>query len=239
MQGHESMPGMIPQALIEVFRQVERTPNKEFLLRMSMMEIYNEVCSAAQHALSLLPACALVAGCAGPNTQGRELLRPEWACLSGLPLGPWCALHIRRAGRALASVHHTNPSWPATLPQVLNDLLNPSKANLKLREDPRRGFYVEGITEETLVSMEHALSVVQAGDTHRKVSSPMARRGGGCGHGVGLCGRGRTEGLSWERERGVAGATGHSAVSVRGAWAAMQAGARCDAWQAGTNSMLG
>lgn len=57
------MPGMIPQALIEVFRQVERTPNKEFLLRMSMMEIYNEVRSgsAAQRALGLLPACARVA----------------------------------------------------------------------------------------------------------------------------------------------------------------------------------
>ena len=32
--------------------------------------------------------------------------------------------------------------------EVLNDLLNPARTNLKLREDPRRGFYVEGITEE-------------------------------------------------------------------------------------------
>ena len=54
--------------------------------------------------------------------------------------------------------------------QVLNDLLNPSKMNLKLREDPRRGFYVEGITEETLLSADHALSVIAAGDAHRKVS---------------------------------------------------------------------
>jgi len=53
--------------------------------------------------------------------------------------------------------------------QVLNDLLDPLRANLKLREDPKRGFYVEGIKEETLVSAEHALSVVAIGVAHRKV----------------------------------------------------------------------
>jgi kinesin family protein 15 len=53
--------------------------------------------------------------------------------------------------------------------QVLNDLLDPSRANLKLREDPKRGFYVEGIKEETLVSAEHALSVIATGIAHRKV----------------------------------------------------------------------
>ena len=56
--------------------------------------------------------------------------------------------------------------------QVLNDLLDPSTANLKLREDPRRGFFVEGIKEETLVSAEHALSVIAMGVAHRKVISP-------------------------------------------------------------------
>lgn len=53
--------------------------------------------------------------------------------------------------------------------QVLNDLLDPSRANLKLREDPKRGFYVQGIKEETLVSAEHALSVIATGVAHRKV----------------------------------------------------------------------
>ena len=52
---------------------------------------------------------------------------------------------------------------------MLNDLLDPSRANLKLREDPKRGFYVEGIKEETLVSAEHALSVIATGVAHRKV----------------------------------------------------------------------
>ena len=49
LQGTDDSPGMIPLALTEVFRLVERSPKKEFLIRMSMMEIYNEV--------SALPAC--------------------------------------------------------------------------------------------------------------------------------------------------------------------------------------
>lgn len=53
---------------------------------------------------------------------------------------------------------------------MLNDLLDPARANLKLREDPNKGFFVENIKEETLVSAEHALSVIAAGDAHRKVS---------------------------------------------------------------------
>lgn len=52
----------------------------------------------------------------------------------------------------------------------MNDLLDPTRANLKLREDPAKGFFVEGIKEETLVSVEHALSVIAAGDANRKVS---------------------------------------------------------------------
>lgn len=56
---------------------------------------------------------------------------------------------------------------------MLNDLLDPARANLKLREDPSKGFFVENIKEETLVSVEHALSVIAAGDAHRKVSTSL------------------------------------------------------------------
>lgn len=65
--------------------------------------------------------------------------------------------------------HEHVANWMLLIAQVLNDLLDPSRANLKLREDPKRGFYVEGIMEETLVSAEHALSVIATGVAHRKV----------------------------------------------------------------------
>jgi hypothetical protein len=57
--------------------------------------------------------------------------------------------------------------------QVLNDLLDPSRTNLRLREDPRRGVHVEGIREETLVSAEHALQVIAMGNENRKASGSM------------------------------------------------------------------
>lgn len=43
MMGSDDVPGIVPHAIAEVFRIVAKTPKKEFLLRMSMMEIYNEV----------------------------------------------------------------------------------------------------------------------------------------------------------------------------------------------------
>ena len=55
LQGPDDAPGMIPLALLEVFRMVERTPQKEFLLRISMIELYNEVQPAASQ--GMLPPC--------------------------------------------------------------------------------------------------------------------------------------------------------------------------------------
>lgn len=107
MMGEVTNPGVVPRAIQDVFDIIEKTPDRDFLLRMSMMEIYNE---------------------------------------------------------------------------VLNDLLDPSRANLKLREDPKRGFYVEGIKEETLVSAEHALSVIATGVAHRKVSATSFNEGSSRSH---------------------------------------------------------
>ncbi|DBB05620.1 TPA: hypothetical protein ACH3X1_012239 [Trebouxia sp. C0004] len=107
MMGEVTNPGVVPRAIQDVFDIIEKTPDRDFLLRMSMMEIYNE---------------------------------------------------------------------------VLNDLLDPLRANLKLREDPKRGFYVEGIKEETLVSAEHALSVIATGVAHRKVSATSFNEGSSRSH---------------------------------------------------------
>ncbi|KAK9816490.1 hypothetical protein WJX72_000928 [[Myrmecia] bisecta] len=107
MMGDSSNPGIIMRAIRDVFAVIEQTPSREFLLRLSMMEIYNE---------------------------------------------------------------------------VLNDLLDPSRTNLKLREDARKGFFVESIKEETLVSAEHALSVIAAGDANRKVGATAYNEGSSRSH---------------------------------------------------------
>ena len=43
LQGEVTNPGVVPRAIQDVFDIIEKTPDRDFLLRMSMMEIYNEV----------------------------------------------------------------------------------------------------------------------------------------------------------------------------------------------------
>jgi centromeric protein E len=43
MSGDEDSPGIIPYALNEVFEYISKSENREFLLRVSYMEIYNEI----------------------------------------------------------------------------------------------------------------------------------------------------------------------------------------------------
>jgi hypothetical protein len=54
--------------------------------------------------------------------------------------------------------------------QVINDLLDPTGQNLRIREDSQ-GTYVEGIKEEVVLSPGHALSFIAAGEEHRHVGS--------------------------------------------------------------------
>ncbi|KAL6784755.1 KIN7A [Auxenochlorella protothecoides x Auxenochlorella symbiontica] len=66
--------------------------------------------------------------------------------------------------------------------EVLNDLLDPARSNLKLREDPRRGVGVEGITEENLVSAEHAIQVIARGNENRKTAATAFNEGSSRSH---------------------------------------------------------
>ncbi|XP_071924012.1 kinesin-like protein KIN-7E, chloroplastic isoform X2 [Coffea arabica] len=54
--------------------------------------------------------------------------------------------------------------------EVINDLLDPTGQNLRIREDTQ-GTFVEGIKEEVVLSPAHALSLIAAGEEHRHVGS--------------------------------------------------------------------
>ncbi|CAI0393167.1 unnamed protein product [Linum tenue] len=54
--------------------------------------------------------------------------------------------------------------------EVINDLLDSTGQNLRIREDSQ-GTYVEGIKEEVVLSPAHALSLVATGEAHRHVGS--------------------------------------------------------------------
>lgn len=107
MMGEESEPGIVPHTIAEVFQLIAKLPRKEFLLKMSMMEIYNE---------------------------------------------------------------------------VINDLFDPTRTNLRLREDPKRGVYVENLKQETLLSAEHALQLIAMGNEHRKTSATAFNEGSSRSH---------------------------------------------------------
>lgn len=42
MMGNDDEPGIIPQAILEVFNYIKADPDREFLLRISYLESYNE-----------------------------------------------------------------------------------------------------------------------------------------------------------------------------------------------------
>ncbi|XP_062159390.1 kinesin-like protein KIN-7C, mitochondrial [Alnus glutinosa] len=54
--------------------------------------------------------------------------------------------------------------------EVINDLLDPTGQNLRIREDAQ-GTYVERIKEEVVLSPAHALSLIASGEEHRHVGS--------------------------------------------------------------------
>ena len=45
-QGYQDDPGIVQRSIRDVFKAIEQSPERDFLLSFSMMEIYNEVCSA-------------------------------------------------------------------------------------------------------------------------------------------------------------------------------------------------
>lgn len=52
---------------------------------------------------------------------------------------------------------------------MLNDLFDPNKTNLKVREHKSKGVHVEGLTEVELESAEHALALIETGNANRRV----------------------------------------------------------------------
>lgn len=54
---------------------------------------------------------------------------------------------------------------------VINDLLSPGMMNLRIHEDASRGIYVGGLKEEIVLSPEHVLSLIAAGEAQRHVGA--------------------------------------------------------------------
>lgn len=87
MMGDAAEPGIVPQAVHQLFELIENMPSKEFLLRLSMMEIYNEVGARS----SVAPTCFFSGGRCPWVTPAVLLMR-------SVSLGHWClCFHARAA----------------------------------------------------------------------------------------------------------------------------------------------
>ncbi|KAK2659463.1 hypothetical protein Ddye_005996 [Dipteronia dyeriana] len=129
MHGEQKSPGIIPLAVKDVFGIIQETPGREFLLRVSYLEIYNEDITTKE-----------------TIGTGRE-----------------------KGGLYYFTADNVS-SHPHKVAQVINDLLDPTGQNLRIREDTQ-GTYVEGIKEEVVLSPAHALSLIASGEAHRHVGS--------------------------------------------------------------------
>ena len=67
MQGTASSPGVIPMAITDIFSFIRETPQREFLLRVSYLEIYNE------KIYDLLSPSSSMAGPSGQPAQQEEI----------------------------------------------------------------------------------------------------------------------------------------------------------------------
>ncbi|KAG1369928.1 hypothetical protein COCNU_15G002940 [Cocos nucifera] len=73
MHGEQKSPGIIPLAVKDVFSIIQETPGREFLLRVSYLEIYNECLEAFNHLFALLLRCCDI----DSYKQSKSLENPE------------------------------------------------------------------------------------------------------------------------------------------------------------------
>ena len=66
--------------------------------------------------------------------------------------------------------------------EVVNDLLNPQNVNLRIREDAKRGVFVQGLTEEVVMTAKQVISLLSAGQSHRHVGRTNFNRASSRSH---------------------------------------------------------
>ncbi|KAL0050716.1 hypothetical protein WJX82_005679 [Trebouxia sp. C0006] len=71
--------------------------------------------------------------------------------------------------------------------ETITDLLKPSSGNLNLREDMKRGCYVDNLTEQIVLNVEDALNVMRKGTENRRIGETNMNRESSRSHSVFTC----------------------------------------------------
>uniref|UniRef100_A0A7N0TKP3 Kinesin motor domain-containing protein n=1 Tax=Kalanchoe fedtschenkoi TaxID=63787 RepID=A0A7N0TKP3_KALFE len=80
--------------------------------------------------------------------------------------------------------------------EQITDLLEPSSINLQLREDLKKGVYVENLTEHSVVTVSDVIKILVQGTTNRKVASTHMNSESSRSHSVFTC----TIESHWEKD---------------------------------------
>lgn len=66
----------------------------------------------------------------------------------------------------------------------VSDLLDPSSSHLQIREDMKKGVYVEGVTEEIVQGEDDLIDVIKRGTMNRHVGSTAMNKDSSRSHAV-------------------------------------------------------
>lgn len=139
--------GIIRRAIEDIFAAIEHdaAPQSKFLVRASYLQIYNEVRDArptawmfGHHRFASWLKALFVSSCdVLRSTNARPQLSAALHC--------WWFDPLLRSRKLLPHL------------QVISDLLKPERTNLGIREDRKRGIYVDGLSEWVVRSPDEVL----------------------------------------------------------------------------------
>jgi hypothetical protein len=176
MRGTPAEPGIIPMAVQEAFALIEASQDREFLLRVSYMEV------------GWRCAGMWVAGAGSVSHAGARSLASDGHS--------WLA--SARGGRVAGGGPATNPHAHTVLPALLrcspthpqiynediNDLLAPQNLKLPIHESKESGIYVAGLREDIVVSVDQVMQLITEGESNRHIGATKMNEGSSRSHTV-------------------------------------------------------
>jgi centromeric protein E len=155
MQGTATSPGVIPLAITDIFSYIRETPSREFLLRVSYLEIYNEKI----HDLLSAPT----AGGVGPNAGQQEEIKLREDAKRGVyasPLkeeivqSPTQLLRVIARGdqarRTSSTQYNARSSRSHAVVQIVVESRERIPGNVAMGNDKRSGMLPGGVRVSTL-----------------------------------------------------------------------------------------
>ncbi|CAK7342265.1 unnamed protein product [Dovyalis caffra] len=177
MHGDQRSPGIIPLAVKDAFSIIQETPNREFLLRVSYLEIYNEVVNdllnPAGQNLRIREDAQLY-----DLTSWSQVVCPnasDFVDVVGRGLGICINLTVQAAS-LLGSLGGMGFFWMSHSGFASVGIEEQLVFRISRFLFSAEGTFVEGIKEEVVLSPAHVLSLIATGEGNSQVTSHEVRK---------------------------------------------------------------